>query len=282
VQLPIGDSQAKAGLRLFWLGAPLHGIVGDEFSAFGVSKDDAGVQLVKVPADSAAAKAGLREDDLIQGVNGRKVSNTDQLFAVLNTAGSTPLKLRLIRNQKPEEINLPATPFIGTETANDANGFTKLILSPSKDSIVTASEKVNNDPLDILTDGVLNAGYGPVFTNGIHLGIYKMDLGTAKSVSAISSWSFNQNENRGRQLVTIYGSNSPSDPGWSVKDARKFIPIGSIDTASLPSAPFTAASLRAPSGSSLGTFRWIAWETSSVTEPVANTAWQEFSVEVSR
>ncbi len=281
VQMPGGDSQVKSELALFWLGAPLHSIVGDEFSVFGVSKDDAGVQLVKVPANSAVAKTGLRENDLIQGVNGQKVSNTDQLFAGLNTAGSTQIKLRVIRNQKPEEITLSATPFIGTETANNAKGFTKIIPSSAK-NVITASEKVNNDLLASLTDGILNEGYGPVFTNGIRLGIYKMNLGTAKPVSAISSWSFNQNNNRSRQFVTIYGSNSEADPGWNVKDAKKFTPLGSIDTASLPIAPFTAASLRAPSGSSLGSFRWIAWQTSPVSAEAENTAWQEFSAEVAR
>jgi hypothetical protein len=71
VQMPGGDSQAKAELPLFWLGARLHSLIGEEFSAFGVSKDDGGVQLVKVPANSAAAKAGLRANDLIQGSNVR-------------------------------------------------------------------------------------------------------------------------------------------------------------------------------------------------------------------
>jgi len=282
VQMPGGDSQANAELTLFWLGAPLHGITGEEFSAFGVNKDDAGVRLVKVPADSVAAKAGLLDNDLIQGVNGRKVSNTDHLFAVLNTVGGTPIKLRVIRNQKPVELALPATPFIGTETATDAKGFTKLIPSLSKGAIVTASEVVGNEPLDILTDGILNEGYGPVFANGIHLGIYKMDLGTAKSVTAINSWSFNQNNKRGRQLATIYGSDSVTDPGWNVRDAKKFTPLGSIDTASLPSAPFTASSMRAPSGSNLGNFRWIAWETSPISNDSENTAWHEFSVETAR
>jgi len=210
------------------------------------------------------------------------VSNTDHLFAVLNTVGGTPIKLRVIRNQKPVELALPATPFIGTETATDAKGFTKLIPSLSKGAIVTASEAVGNEPLDILTDGILNEGYGPVFANGIHLGIYKMDLGTAKSVTAINSWSFNQNNKRGRQLATIYGSDSVTDPGWNVRDAKKFTPLGSIDTASLPSAPFTAASLRAPSGSNLGNFRWIAWETSPISNDSENTAWHEVSVETAR
>ena len=109
-----------------------------------------------------------------------------------------------------------------------------------------------------------------------------MDLGSAKPVAAISSWSFNQNDNRGRQLVTIYGSNAETDPGWNVKDAKKFTPLGSIDTASLPAAKFTAASLRAPSGSALGSFRWIAWETSPASATAENTAWQEFHVETAR
>lgn len=282
LQMPTGVSQGNATLRLFWLGSPLHSVAGEEFSAFGTNREDGGVQLVKVPAGSAGALAGLRDNDLIQGVNGSKVSNTDQLFAALNKAGSTPIKLIVVRNQKPAEIALPAMPFIATETADDGKNFTKLIPSPMKGISVTASQKVNNDPLEILTDGNLKAGYGPVFVNGTQLGIYKMDLGRAKSVTSISSWSFNQNGNRGRQLVTLYGSSVAADPGWNVNDSTKFTPLGSIDTASLPSAPFTAASLRAPAGKALGSYRWIAWETSPATVQLENTAWQEFSVEVER
>jgi hypothetical protein len=275
-----GDLQANPGLPLFWLGAPLHSITGEEFSAFGVSKDDAGVQLMKVPADSAAAKAGLLENDLIQGVNGEKVSDTDDLFAVLNAADSEPLRLHLIRHQKPVEITLTDIPFTSTETSSAVDGFFTLIPAPSNDATVTASKPVNNHPLEVLTDGLLAAEYGPVFANGIQQGIYMMDLGGAKPVMAISSWSFNQNNKRGRQIVTIYGSNAAADPGWNVIDASKFTPLGSINTTSLPGAPFTAASLRAPSGSNLGTFRWIAWQTSPVTYDAENTAWQEFCVEV--
>ncbi len=278
VQTPAGGLPQQAALNLFWLGAPLHSLIGEEFSAFGVTRETGGVQLVKVPANAAAAKAGLRENDLIQAVNGRKVSNTDHLFAALSAAADSPLGLRVIRNQQPVEVALTAIPFIGSESANDAKGFTKLIPCPSKDVIVTASQKVNNDPLDILTDGVIAEGYGPVFGNGVRNGAYKMDLGSAKPVFSISAWSFNQNGNRCRQLVTLYGSNSGTDPGWNTTDAGKFTPLGSIDTASLPAAKFTASSLRAPSGQSLGVFRWIVWETNPISSNAENTAWQEFSV----
>ena len=282
-QMPGGDSQVKPELRLFWLGAPLHSIGGEEFSAFGVRKDDGGVQLVKSPANSAAAKAGLLENDLLLAVNGHTVSNTDQLFAVLNAVGNAPLKLRVIRNQKPVELTLLATPFIATETVNDARDFAKLVPSPSKEATVTTNQKIANDPLAILTDGVLAQGYGPVFGNSIYLGIYKLDLGAVKPVSAISSWSFNLESIRGRQLATLYGSNSATDPGWNVKDPEKFTPLGSIDTASLPPARYTSTSLCAPDGQSLGIFRWIAWETFPIeTTHRANTAWQEFHVNIGR
>ncbi len=89
-----------------WLGATLHSLQGEEFSAFGVSKEDGGVQLVKVPANSDAARAGLQDNDLVQQVNTMKVSNTDQLFAALKKAGEAPVKLRIIRNQQAMEITL--------------------------------------------------------------------------------------------------------------------------------------------------------------------------------
>ncbi|TAE75328.1 MAG: signaling protein [Verrucomicrobia bacterium] len=278
VRIVSGGGGLKAELPLFWLGAPLHGLVGEEFSAFGASKDDGGVQLVKVPSGSAAAMAGLRENDLIQRVNGRKVSGTDDLFAALNAVGAAPLKLLVLRRQKPVEMELASVPFIGTETAKDPGDFRKLGPMPSPAAAYTASGEVGNRALAVLGDGRLAQDYGPVFPNGVRLGAYKLDLGAPKSVAAVNSWSHNQNGNRGRQRVSIYGSSSEADPGWNLADAGKFTPLGSFDTASLSEASFTAASLRAPSGASLGRFRWIVWQTEPVTDLEENTAWQEFSV----
>ena len=67
-----------------WLGATLHDIVGEEFSAFGTNKEDGGVALTKVPETSAAANAGLRENDLIQAVDGKPVATVEQLFSELS------------------------------------------------------------------------------------------------------------------------------------------------------------------------------------------------------
>ncbi len=99
---PVADRKPQAPLQ--WLGASLHSLQGEDFSAFGVSKEDGGVQLVKVPTGSAAARAGLQENDLVQQLNGHKVSNTNHLFSALKKAGDAPIQLRIIRNQQALDI----------------------------------------------------------------------------------------------------------------------------------------------------------------------------------
>ncbi len=91
----------------YWQGARLHGLVGEEFSAFGVTQEAGGVAVMTVPAGSVASQLGLREGDLIQGVNGREVSNLTQFLKALPPAHEAPLQLRLVRDQQVKVINLP-------------------------------------------------------------------------------------------------------------------------------------------------------------------------------
>jgi hypothetical protein len=167
---------------------------------------------------------------------------------------------------------------LSVKSADDVSGLGGVVPGVGAGRLV-ANQAVNNDPLGILSDGKLAEGYGPVFSNGVGNGMYQLDLGKVKAVSSISSWSFNQGGNRGRQLVTVYGSAAATDPGWNVRDRSRFVPLGSIDTGSLAAGRFTGASLRAPDGGSLGDFRWIVWVAAPISEAGENTAWQEFSVE---
>jgi hypothetical protein len=98
-------------------------------------------------------------------------------------------------------------------------------------------------------------------------------------VAAVTAWSFNQGGNRGHQRWTAFGSAGADDPGWDVTDAKRFTPIGSIDTVGQPAAAFRAVSVRARPGQTLGTFRWIVWRLSPVTPAAENTAMQELAVE---
>ena len=141
---------------------------------------------------------------------------------------------------------------------------------------MTTNKQTSNDPASILADGKLAQSFGPVFPNGVKDGAYKMDLGSVKAVSAINSWSFNQGMRRGAQKLAVYGSNSPSDPGW---DLAKFTRLGAIDTGKAQ-AKYVAASLRPKDAKALGSFRWILWSVSPVSNLGGgeNTAFQELSV----
>ncbi|MGB0581845.1 MAG: DUF7133 domain-containing protein, partial [Limisphaerales bacterium] len=161
------------------------------------------------------------------------------------------------------------------ESADSASAFKILKPAASVGVKVTAKKRTLNDPVTVLTDGKLAKRFGPVYGNKTTDGAYKMDLGSVKPVRAITSWSHNQVGKRGAQRVELYGSDATKDPGW---DLSKFTALGSIETGPAK-ATFTAASLRAEDGKTLGQFRWIVWSVQPVTRLLENTAFQELAVE---
>jgi hypothetical protein len=182
-----------------------------------------------------------------------------------------------VHNQQLMELSIQQYSFAVVETVSAATDFKILQVPPQNGGTLSAKPNTNNDPLETLLDGKLAKGFGPVFSNGIHTGIYRLDLGEPKSIASITSWSFNQG-GRGPQRVTLYGSDAVN-PGWNFAD---FKPLGTIDTTASPSAEFTAASLQAATGKSLGKFRWIIWKVSPITQIGGgeNTAFQELHIEL--
>jgi arylsulfatase A-like enzyme len=166
---------------------------------------------------------------------------------------------------------------VQVETASSADGFKQLVLGAKTRGQVTANQKTNNDPLKSLSDGMFAETIGPVFGNGIHNGAYKLDLGAVKPVSSITTWSHHFKGVRGAQKLTLYGSDSQTDPGW---DLGAYKPLGTIDAAATKDK-FIATSLQAINGKTLGNFRWIVWAISPVSKAGGgeNTAFQEFAVE---
>jgi len=262
-----------------WMGAELRSLKGQEFSAYGVSAEDGGVALVKVPATSQAAEAGLKANDVIQGVNGLKVSNVKALEEALSSFKGKVLQLEIVRSQKAMALSVARTFIVEMDAAASAAGLKKLPLHPASGLKVTTNVKTGNDPLMTLTDGKLASGFGPVFGNGVTNGAYKMDLGAVKPVASVTSWSANVSGVRGTQKLTVYGSNSATDPGW---DFSKFKQLGVIDTTGSAKATFTAASLSGVDGQSLGDYRWIVWAVRPVTENGGgeNTSFQEMAVSI--
>ncbi len=272
--------QVVVAMDVNWLGATLHSLIGDEFSAFGVTQEEGGVALLEVPNDSQAAKLGFEASDLIQAVNGKGVSNIGQMFAALAQIDTPAIKLKVVRNQQAMALSLTLPYTVQVETAADAGGFAKLTLAAPSVGVLTAAPKPGNHPLETLLDGKLDKGYGPVFANGVTNGAYKMDLGRVQSIAAINSWSYRQGK-RGTQKIVLYGSNSDADPGW---DPGKWTGLGSIDTTHAAGGNYVAASLRGVDGKALGEYRWILWRVSPVTSAAGgeNTAFQELGVELAK
>ena len=101
----------KSALPTFWLQARVRDIVGEEYSAFGVSKESGGVHLADVPAGSLAARSGFRTDDLIQGINGQPVRRVSDLFRLQDAAAGKPLAVTVVRAQQPQVVTVEAYPF---------------------------------------------------------------------------------------------------------------------------------------------------------------------------
>ncbi len=83
-----------------WLGARLEELAGEAFSAYGVSKEEGGVALINVPRDSAAARAGLRQGDVVQRVNGQGTRTVRDVLKLGRRGAGRPLELQIIRDQQ--------------------------------------------------------------------------------------------------------------------------------------------------------------------------------------
>ena len=79
-----------------------------ERSAYGLP-DETGVLVLEVAADSPAAKAGLRKDDVIRACDGHPVKTDSELKQCSAQAAGSKLKLSIIRKQVGStiEVNNP-------------------------------------------------------------------------------------------------------------------------------------------------------------------------------
>ena len=274
-----GGMPEQPRLPTFWLQARVRDISGEEYSAYGVSRESGGVHLADVPAGSPAARSGFQTNDLIQGVNGQPVRGLSDLLRQRDAATGQPLAVTIVRAQQPLVVTIEAYPFVLAESGAETE-FKTVRLANAADLVpiqaVVTRPKTVNEPPKTLSDGKLAADYGPVFPNGIELGLYKVDLGTVQDVGAISTWSYNQNDNRGSQRYALFGSSAGEDPGWDVADARRFTPIAQVD--SRAENRYHATRVQSSSGKSLGSYRWLIWAVGPVTEIGENTAFQEFQV----
>jgi serine protease Do len=131
-----------------------------------------GVIVTKIQANSPAAKANLKEEDVIVKFNGKSVDNAGELSAwVASTSPGTEVTLTIIRNGKSQDINIklgelnPQTQKsaqneatfddIGLELVNITPAIAqKLQLSPNQQGVVVAGI----DPQGISAEAGIQVG----------------------------------------------------------------------------------------------------------------------------
>jgi len=103
-----GTTMSNAVAFAEWQGAKIKNVIGlDEVSAAGLS-DEIGVRLVEVPADSGAAKAGLRVDDVILKCDGKATKSVADLLNLWKKVKDIA-KLDVWRDQKSMSITYGIT-----------------------------------------------------------------------------------------------------------------------------------------------------------------------------
>jgi len=258
-----------ADVSSYWQGAEIKGLKGEEFSAFGVSKEEGGIHLVSVPAGSLAAASGLKEDDVVQTINGKSTGTIRLLLQATDAAKGKPLAIKYSRKQVSKETVLKKYIYVVTET-NDKN-FNNIKLLPAANMIkiirLTASSKSRDKPLEVLIDNKLAENYGPVFGNGTKNGVYTAYMKKKASIKEIRTWSFNQGGIRGLQNFKLFGLSSKGTKG---------IPIAMVYTGK--SGKFTATKIVMSDGGALGEFEVLQWRVQSVSAAVEHTAFQEFQL----
>lgn len=247
-------------------------------SAYGLP-NETGVLVLEVPAASPAAKAGLLKDDVIIACAAEPVITVADLQKRRDKTAGKVLSLQVIRKQQRLTLEIGAYAYVVTE-ASGTGEFKTLPLAPTAGVLPvkasTGGASTRNDPVETLLDGKVGIGYGPIFANGVETGMYKLDLAAVKPVARVNT--FSSGAARARQNFVLYGSDSASDPGWNVADGKIFTPVISVDTRQGVPKDFEATSIRRSDGKPLGSYRWLVWAVSPVSDNAENTAFQELQV----
>jgi membrane-associated protease RseP (regulator of RpoE activity) len=271
----------KPVARLLWQAQARDISDAEDRSAYGLPAE-CGVLLLDVPAGSKAATAGLKKDDVILICDGNEVRTIADVRDMAGKAAGQKLTLTVSRNQRPMTVELSDYSYVVTE-CQATSEFKTVALAPASAvipvKVSAGGAPTHNDPIDALVDGKVVKGMGPIFANGVIDGAYKLDLGAARSIAQINTFS-SGGENRARQHFVVYGSNAASDPGWNVADATVFTPVIGVDTRLVEPKEFGATSIRRSDGRPLGSYRWLVWAVAPVTGEVGgeNSAFQEFQV----
>jgi serine protease Do len=106
-----------------YLGISMNDVTPENAHFFNL-KDASGAIVAQVTPDSPAAKGGMEQGDVIVSYNGHSILNgSDLQVAVSEMSPGTPLKLQVIRNGSPVNLNLTVGQFHpGSQVASNDQG----------------------------------------------------------------------------------------------------------------------------------------------------------------
>ncbi len=122
----VADSLVKNGKVIRgYLGVNIQNITPQLQESFNLKSRD-GALVAEVVPDAPAAKAGLKEGDVITAINGKKVTDANSLtFAVTANAPGTKLTLDVLRDGKAKEFTATAGTRPGSRKAADNDEYSK-------------------------------------------------------------------------------------------------------------------------------------------------------------
>ena len=105
-----------------YLGITMNDVTPDNASFFNLP-DASGAVISEVTPDSPAGHAGLKSGDVLRELNGKKIENGGMLqVAVSEMAPGTPINLGILRDGKPETIDVTVGEFHNASTEEASNG----------------------------------------------------------------------------------------------------------------------------------------------------------------
>jgi hypothetical protein len=198
-----------------WLQARVRELEGEEFSAFGVSRDAGGVHLAEVPDESLAAASGLRTNDVVQSLNGQPVKRLADLYRLQDAADGRPLTVGLVRGQQPKRrksriIRSSSPNRRPAGTLSSCRWPNRCGRSRSDESSPSHRRPTNRSKHCTTADWPRTMVRCSATTwSG---GKYRVDLGSVQPIAAVRTWSYHQHGKRGSQHWTLYASASDKIP----------------------------------------------------------------------
>lgn len=91
-----------------YLGVSSETLTPDIAESFGLPRDTRGVVITDLsPADGPAAKAGLKREDIVTGINGRAVNTRDDLRLIIaQILPGTKVTVQILRDSKPRSLEV--------------------------------------------------------------------------------------------------------------------------------------------------------------------------------